>query len=131
MIRKEIVNPRRMRRMVKGFGWVDHRLVRKGYFKKRSTEALALYLFLITVSDSDGLSYYSEDSLCEHLNFKPSELWSSRLELVDAGLLAYRRPFYQVLSLPSKNKESLSEEKAECVHIGGIVDIITGGMKDD
>jgi len=83
------------------------------------------------VADSDGLSYYSEDSLCEHLNFKPSELWTSRLELVDAGLIAYRRPFYQVLSLPGNVKESLPDEKAECVHIGGIVDIITGGMKDD
>ena len=131
MIRKEIINSRRLRRIRGGFGWVDHRLVRKGYFKERSTDALALYLFLITVADSDGLSYYSEDILCEHLNFKPSELWSSRLELVDAGLIAYRRPFYQVLSLPSRIKESLAEEKAECVHISEIVDIITGGMKDD
>lgn len=131
MIRKEIINPRRLRRIREGFGWVDHRLVRKGYLRKHSREALALYLFLITVADSDGLSYYSEESLCEHLNFKPSELWSSRLELVDAGLLAYRRPFYQVLSLPSKNKERLSEEEVECAHIGKIIDRITGVRQDD
>ncbi len=131
MIRKEIINSRRLRRIREGFGWVDHRLVRKGYFKRHNREALALYLFLITVADSDGLSYYSEDSLCEHLNFNPSELWSSRLELVDAGLLAYRRPFYQVLSLPSKNKESLPEEKTECTHIGEIIDSITGGKQYD
>jgi hypothetical protein len=117
--------------MVKGFGWVDHRLVRKGYFKERSREALALYLFLITVADSDGLSYYSEESLCEHLNFKPSELWSSRLELADAELIAYRRPFYQVLRLPSDIRENMSDEKTECTHVGKLLDSIMEGNQDD
>jgi hypothetical protein len=117
--------------MVKGFGWVDHRLVRKGYFKERSREALALYLFLITVSDSDGLSYYSEESLCEQLNFKSTELWSSRLELADAELIAYRRPFYQVLRLPSDIKESFAEEKTECTHIGELLDSAMEGKQDD
>ena len=90
MIRKEIVNPGRMRRMPEGFGWVDHRLVRKGYFKERSREALTLYLFLVTVGDANGLSYYSEESLCRHLNFSNTELAASRKELVKAELAAYK-----------------------------------------
>ena len=105
MIRKEIVSPGRVRRMPDGFGWVDHRLVRKGYLKERSRESLALYLFLVTVGDADGVSYYSEDSLCGNLNFSHTELSSSRKELCNAELLAYRRPFYQVLDLPPTSEE--------------------------
>ena len=111
MIRKEIVNPGRLRRMPEGFGWVDHRLVRKGYFKERSREALTLYLFLVTVGDADGLSYYSEESLCGHLHFSHTELTTSRKELVKAELVAYRKPFYQVLSLPPTHEEKDNFEK--------------------
>lgn len=105
MIRKEIVNPGRLRRMPEGFGWVDHRLVRKGYVKERSREALALYLFLVIVGDADGVSYYSQESLCSHLNFSHTELASSRKELCNAELIAYRKPFYQVLDLPPTQEE--------------------------
>lgn len=84
---------------------MDHRLVRKGYFKERSREALALYLFLVIVADADGVSYYSENSLCEHLNFTSSELATSHEELIKAELAAYRKPFYQVLALPPTQKE--------------------------
>ena len=105
MIRKELVSPSRLRRMPEGFGWVDHRLVRKGYFKDRSRESLALYLFLITVGDAEGLSYYSQESLRVNLNFTHTELFSSRQELVKAELIAYRSPFYQVLELPVTIKE--------------------------
>jgi len=105
MIRKEIVKPDRLRRMPEGFGWVDHRLVRKGYLKGRSREALALYLFLVIVGDADGVSYYSEVRLCEHLNFLPADLSLSRKELCNAELIAYRKPFYQVLDLPPTKAE--------------------------
>ncbi len=106
MIRKEIVSPGRLRRIPEGFGWVDHRLVRKGYLKGKSRKALALYLFLVTVADADGVSYYSRESLCEQLDFTAFELGTACAELVNAGLVAYRKPFYQVLSLPAGASES-------------------------
>ena len=146
MIRKEIVRPERLRRLPEGFGWVDHRLVRKGHFKARSREALALYLFLVTVADADGVSYYSEESLCEQLNFTFPELKSSRSELVGAELAAYRKPFFQVLTLPrsgeEKNRfsnvvrEALSNgmrtgRKEECVSVGDMITAMTGGTRND
>ncbi len=143
MIRKEIVNPGRLRRMPEGFGWVDHRLVRKGYFKERSREALTLYLFLVTVGDADGVSYYSDESLCGHLNFSHTELAASRKELVKAELAAYRKPFYQVLDLPptAEEKEHFNKvlrnaqfssrerypEKSESVSLGEVIKAMTGG----
>jgi len=48
--RKPIV-PQRRRRIPRQFSWVDHRLVRDGHVQGRSAHALALYLFLVTVSD--------------------------------------------------------------------------------
>ena len=146
MIRKEIVNPGRVRRMPEGFGWVDHRLVRKGYFKERSREALALYLFLVTVGDADGLSYYSEESLCGHLNFSHTELAVSRKELCSSELVAYRRPFYQVLDLPPTTEEKDNFNKvlgSVCVNktvspdaervssLGDILKSMTGGNEYD
>ena len=144
MIRKEIVRPERLRHLPEGFGWVDHRLVRKGYLKERSRDALALYLFLVTVADADGVSYYSEESLCAQLNYTSSELKASRSELAGADLVAYRKPFYQVLELPrsaeEKNKFAevmrdvrmrdsniFSKRREECVSVGDIIKTMTGG----
>ena len=143
MIRKEIVSPGRVRHMPEGFGWVDHRLVRKGYLKDRSRDSLALYLFLVIVADADGVSYYSDESLCDQLYYTTSELKSSRIELVNAELVAYRKPFYQVLELPStanekanfakvmketqKQNETFSDEHKEgCISIGEIIKSMTG-----
>jgi hypothetical protein len=56
MMRKEIVDRVRLRHVPEGFGWVDHRLVRDGHVRGRSGGALSLYLFLVTVADSDGVS---------------------------------------------------------------------------
>lgn len=99
-MRKEIVDRVRLRRVPEGFGWVDHRLVRDGHVRGRSGGALALYLFLVTVADSDGVSYYSDEALCGHLGFRGGDLGRFRSELEDCGLVAWRCPFYQVLTLP-------------------------------
>lgn len=81
---------------------MDQRLVRDGFIEGRSAEALALYLFLVTVGDAQGLSYYSDQALCRTLGFSPVTLGQARRELEDAGLIAYQRPLYQVLSLGCK-----------------------------
>ncbi len=78
---------------------MDHRLVRDGYIRGVSHEALSLYLFLVTVSDAEGLSYYSDGSVEGHLCMDAVMLGRSRRELCSAGLIAYRRPLYQVLGL--------------------------------
>ena len=98
--RRPIV-PQRRRRIPEQFSWVDHRLVRDGHIQGRSAPALALYLFLVTVADADGLSWYSEAALRRHLSWSGSQLQSARAELERAALIAYRRPLYQVLDLSS------------------------------
>lgn len=85
--------------MPRQFSWIDQRLVRDRHIQGRSPDALALYLFLCTVADAQGASYYSDVSVAKMLSFGSAQLRSARAELVAAGLIAWRAPFYQVLSL--------------------------------
>jgi hypothetical protein len=96
---KRVLCPERLRRVPPQFSWVDHRLVRDRHIAGRSAEALALYLFLLTVADGQGLSYYSDAGIGKLLPLDGPALARARQELIRARLIAYERPLYQVLSL--------------------------------
>ncbi|OQW95698.1 MAG: hypothetical protein BWK77_07040 [Verrucomicrobia bacterium A1] len=96
---REPIVPQRRRHIPPQFSWVDHRLVRDGHVQGRSAPALALYLFLVTVADSEGVSWYSDAALCAQLSWSGPQLQSARAELQQAALIAYRKPLYQVLDL--------------------------------
>jgi hypothetical protein len=96
---KRVLCPRRLRRVPPQFSWIDQRLVRDKHISRRSSQALALYLFLVTVGDDKGLSYYSDKTLCQLLPLDEPALAKARQELLAARLIAYQRPLYQVLSL--------------------------------
>jgi len=89
----------RLRKVPKQFSWVDQRLVRERYIDQRSPQACALYLFLVTVADAQGLSDYADPSLCQRLSLTGAELHQARQALITRGLVAYHRPLYQVLAL--------------------------------
>ncbi len=99
MIKKHPIYPRRLRRIPSQFSWVDHRLVRDRHIESCSHPAAALYLFLVTVADQEGLSYYSDASLMSRLGMDAQALSAARLNLIQANLVAYEDPLYQVLSL--------------------------------
>lgn len=96
---KEAVCRDRIRRIPRGFSWVDHRLVREHYIEKCSHGSLALYLFLVTVSDAEGLSWWSERSLAARLGTEAEKIRQARAELESADLVAYEHPVWQVLPL--------------------------------
>ncbi len=102
MTRKTPLCPDQIRTIPEQFSWVDHRLVRDRHIESLSHEACALYLFLVTVADSQGLSYYSEFSLCERLAMDAPTLATARACLRKAGLVAYKKPHYQVLALSNR-----------------------------
>jgi hypothetical protein len=113
MIRKRIVCSHRLRRIPEQFSWLDQRLVQRRYIQGRSHGSLALYLFLVTVADADGVSYYSDMSIRRYLRFTSSSLDKYRAELCRAGLVAYSEPFYQVVSLDTTLVPMLCETKAQ------------------
>ena len=128
---REPIVPQRRRRVPPQFNWVDHRLVRDGHMQGRSATALALYLFLVTVADADGLSWYSDEALCRQLSCDPVHLYRDRAELEQAALIAYRKPLYQVLDLgpvpPSAT--TVSSRGGEAAAVGNILKSILGGAR--
>lgn len=125
--------PKRLRRIPKHFSWVDHRLVRDGHITGRSAKALALYLFLLSVSDAEGLSWYSEATLCCVLSWDMARLRQARNELCSADLIAYRKPLYQVLDLsplaamPTRSQRSGAGETVTIAEI--LSGLMTGGAQ--
>lgn len=97
---KRLIVPERVRHIPSQFSWLDHRLVRERYTRHCSPPALALYLFLVTVGDHQGLSYYGDPSICEYLKITGALLDETRQNLEAADLIAYQKPLYQVLALP-------------------------------
>jgi hypothetical protein len=98
-MQKRLLVPSRVRRVPPQFSWVDQRLVRDHHIERCDSAALALYLFLVTVADAEGLSYYADASIGRLLSLQPEALAGARAALVRAGLLAYEAPLYQVLAL--------------------------------
>ena len=132
---REPLVPQRRRRIPPQFSWVDHRLVRDGHVRGRSAEALALYLFLVTVADADGLSWYSDEALCGQLFWIATQLRSARGELQQAALIAYRRPLYQVLdlapatlALPAGGERPSACRDGDPVALGAILCRMIGGI---
>lgn len=97
---KHVLRPERLREVPEQFSWVDQGLVRRHLIDRCEARAAALYLFLVTVSDAQGLSYYGASTLAQRLHLTTEELGAARAQLIELELLAYQAPLYQVLALP-------------------------------
>jgi len=98
---KKLVRADRQRKFSQQFSWIDQKLIREKHYQLCSAQSLGLYLFLVMVGDSQGLSYYSDAGICKRLSISIIELTKCRKELMDIDLLDYADPIYQVLSIPS------------------------------
>jgi hypothetical protein len=98
-ITKQVLRPERLRQVPEQFSWVDQALVQCGFIDRCDARAAALYLFLVTVADAQGLSYYGSATLAARLHLSMEELGAARAQLIAIDLIAYRTPLYQVLSL--------------------------------
>ena len=85
---KRVICSERVRKIPTQFSWVDHRLVRERHIERCDAHAAALYLFLVTVADAQGLSYYSDQSLGRSLSTDSVRLSKARGDLMRAGLIA-------------------------------------------
>lgn len=129
MVAKRILCSDRLRRLPRKFSWIDHRLVRDKHICDIAHSSLALYLFLVTVSDADGLSYYSDQAINRYLNLDTAK---ARKELCSRGLISYSRPLYQVLSLDSSDTPAsvvlCNDVRSDVpISIGEILKPLSGG----
>lgn len=120
--------PDRLRRIPPSFSWVDHRLVRQNRLRECDPAAWALYLFLVTVADEQGLSYYSEASLCRFLRVDFTVLSEARQQLIQNDLVAYKKPLYQVLDLDSV-VAPMTARNGETLSVAAILKKVMGGAQ--
>ncbi len=97
IMQKHILDTKRLRRVPARFSWVDHQLIRARLLCGADSATWALYLFLVTVGDEHGLSYYSDASIGSHLNLCCEAVRKARGQLLERSLIAWEAPLYQVL----------------------------------
>ena len=124
MINKHPLRPDRLRQIPTSFSWVDHRLVRHDYLRQAEPRAWALYLLLVTVGDVHGLSYYSDTAIARHLNLDTATLAAARQQLLQADLIAYRKPLYQVLALPEDPRPEARAAAPRAGQVGSLGEIL-------
>ncbi|MEW6744209.1 MAG: hypothetical protein AB1486_15765 [Planctomycetota bacterium] len=112
-ITKRILDPDNLRRLPEqGFSWLDRRFVRDGFADALTLLELALYWFLCSVADRDGLSFYGDARAARLLKVSLAALEQARRGLIQHGLIAYQHPLYQVLSLPERNLPHLQPQRS-------------------
>lgn len=121
MVSKQPILPHRVRRVPRQFSWVDHRLVRERYIDRLSLPAAALYLFLVTVSDASGLSYYGDETLLKRMSMDMATLQQARDNLVSTGLIAWEKPLYQVLPIEDMTPPAQRPGMNEPLTLGDIL----------
>ena len=130
MTTKRLIDQTRIRKVPAKFSWVDHRLVQDRHLEDCSHPAAALYLFLVTVSDAQGLSYYSDASIMQRLSMSHDQLLQARLNLEQLRLIAYKKPLYQVLALDcdETRRVTTSATSDGPLSIADILQTIAGGV---
>ena len=99
---KQVLRPERVRTTPEQFSWADQALVQHHLIDRCDSRSAALYLFLVTVADCEGLSYYGSATLAGRLHLSEAELAAARSQLMALDLIAWQAPLYQVLALPSR-----------------------------
>lgn len=115
---KRILDPDRVRKIEGSFSWIDHRFITGGFPQDLSAVEILLYLFLVAVSDRNGISFYHDDRICSLLKIGLTSLGEAREGLIMRSLLAYEHPIYQVLSLPPQpvrlpSREEIAQRQKE------------------
>lgn len=101
MISKKILVPERVRKISGSFAFIEHRFLRDGYWAALTHNEILLYLFLVLVSDREGLSYYGYNKICTLLKLGLDDYIHARDGLIAKDLIAFDGRLFQVLSLPT------------------------------
>ncbi len=129
MISKYLLWPQRLRHIPPSFSWVDHRLVRHDYLPRADHSAWTLYLFLVTVADAQGLSYYSDPAIGRHLKIDAVALSAARQQLIQADLIAYRKPLYQVLALPDDLQATAAPSSLRAGQVQSVAEVLRRALE--
>jgi len=102
MIKKRVLNAKRIRRIDGGFAFIPHRFLTDGFLAALDQHQLLLYFFLVLAADRYGLSYYAYDSICTATRLSLEQYIEARSSLIKKELIAFDGTLFQVLQLPLK-----------------------------
>jgi len=102
MIKKRVLNDKRIRGIDSGFSFIPHRFLAEGFLAALDQHQLLLYFFLVLASDRYGLSYYAYDSICTATRLTVEQYIDARNSLINKDLIAFDGTLFQVLQLPLK-----------------------------
>lgn len=94
---REPILPERVRTLPRHFAWADHRL--RDRLAGLTPVEIALLFFLHLVADRSGCSFWADATIAKKLGLKEGDVIEARYGLVGKGLVAYRYPLFQLLSL--------------------------------
>lgn len=94
------LEPRRVRRPRGAYGWVELRAITQGHMEKVGSAAALTYLFLCSVGDTAGLSFWSRERMSRVLGLAAEVIEESLDKLVAADLIARQGQVIQVLPIP-------------------------------
>lgn len=104
--RPNLPRPDRLRTIEKPFAWLPFRLLTDGLFADLSDRAKLLYIFLCLAADRQGSSFYGDAKIQTYFQLDPEEIDLARTELIQKDMIVYDGRFYQVLSLPSADRQT-------------------------
>ena len=112
-VEKKVLVRNRIRKISGSFAFIEHKFLRNGFWASLDHHELLLYLFLVMVSDREGISYYSYDRICSSLRITVEDYIEARNALSKKDLIAFDGQFFQVLSLPQYGKKGSNEPAYE------------------
>jgi len=92
--------PGRIRTLPKSFSWIDRRVITESFLALLTQQEIALYFFLVTAADRQGMSFWGHEKIQNLIGLDKHELKTAIHGLVRKNFIAYRYPFFQVLSIP-------------------------------
>ena len=104
-------------------------MVQDRHIENCSHAAAKLYLFLVTVGDAKGLSYYGDKSIIKYLSMDQNTLNEARANLIRIGLIAWQKPLYQVLALDRLKPEKQAPRSSmdDALSLGDILKMAREG----
>jgi len=90
----------RVRKITGSFSWIDHRFITERLIDLLGRDEILLYLWLITVGDRNGVSFYSDEKTASRIKLAVNPIQKAREGLIEKGFVIYRKGITQVLPLP-------------------------------
>lgn len=95
-----LLEPRRVRHPAGPYGWTDLRAVTDGHLERIGRDAALVYLFLCTVGDRQGISFWSHSKMSRILGLSIEVIETALERIAAAELVAVKDRVVQVLPIP-------------------------------